>query len=94
VWRAIVWWLAGPLPILVVIVLMLWAPRVKRHWLKILLRIGGGLSASFLVGVLGLGLLFSSGDPKPQYQATIPRVGCIGRLSCIRLVFSAGTFPR
>ena len=58
-WRAMAWWLAGPIPILIVIVLMLWAPRIKRQWLKTLLRIGGGLAASFLVVVIGFGLLLT-----------------------------------
>ena len=68
--REIAWWLAGPVPILIVIVLMLWAPRVKRHWLKVLLRVFGGLAASFVVVIVGFGLLFSLGDPKPQYQTS------------------------
>jgi hypothetical protein len=69
-WRAMAWWLAGPIPILIVIVLMLWAPRVKRRWLKILLRTGGGLAASFLLVMIGFGLLLTWGDSKPQYRTT------------------------
>ena len=67
-WRAIAWWLVGPIPIVIVIVLMLWAPFVKRGWLKILLRVSGGLASAFVVVVVGFGLLISLGDPKPQYQ--------------------------
>lgn len=67
-WRGIAWWLVGPIPVLIVIVLLLWAPRVRWPWLKILLRIIGGLAASFLIVVIGFGLLFTWGDPKPQYQ--------------------------
>ena len=66
--RTIAWWLIGPIPILIVIVLMLWAPRVKRQWMKNLLRIVGGLTACFLVAIIGIGLLITSGDPKPKYQ--------------------------
>lgn len=69
-WRALAWWLAGPLHVLALLVLMLWAPRVKRRWLKTLLRTGGGLAASFLVAIFGLGVLFSAGDPRPQYRST------------------------
>src|ERR1022692_3091354 len=89
-WRAIAWWLAGPIPILIVIVLMLWAPGVKRQWLKIVLRIGGGLAASFLVAVVGLGLLFSSGDPKPQYRTTDSPSG----LHRATLMYQAGFLGR
>jgi hypothetical protein len=67
-WREIAWWLAGPIPILIVIALMLWAPRVRRYWLKVPLRIFGGLAASFVVAVVGFGFLLSLGDPKPQHH--------------------------
>jgi len=67
-WREIAWWLAGPIPILIVIALMLWAPRVRRYWSKVLLRIFGGLAASFVVVVVGFVFLLSFGDPKPQYH--------------------------
>jgi hypothetical protein len=67
-WRGIAWWLVGPIPVLIVIALMLWAPRVRWQWLKILLRIIGGLAASFLIVVIGFGLLLTWGEPKPQYQ--------------------------
>jgi hypothetical protein len=89
-WRAIAWWLAGPIPILIVIVLMLWAPRVKRRWLKMLLRIGGGLAASFLVVVIGFGILLTWGDPKPQYQ-TISSPNGLHRAT---LMYQAGFLGR
>ena len=49
---------------------MLWAPRVRWQWLKILLRIIGGLAASFLLVMIGFGLLLTWGDSKPQYRTT------------------------
>jgi hypothetical protein len=85
-----VWWLAGPIPILVVIVLMLWAPRVKREWLKTLLRIGGGLAASFLVVLIGVGALLTWGEPKPQYQTTSSPNG----LHQATLIYQAGFLGR
>jgi hypothetical protein len=89
-WRGIAWWLVGPIPVLVVIVLMLWAPRVRWQWLKVLLRIIGGLAASFLIVVIGFGLLLSGGAPKPQYQ-TIDSPNGLHRAT---LMYQAGFLGR
>lgn len=89
-WRGIAWWLVGPIPVLIIIVLMLWAPLVRWQWLKILLRVIGGLAAAFLAVFIGLGLLFTSGDPKPQYQ-TIDSPSGLHRAT---LIYQAGFLGR
>lgn len=63
-------WLAAPFLIIVVIVLMLWAPKVKWLWLRVILRIVGGCAALFALAVVGLAALLVSGDPKPQYRVS------------------------
>lgn len=59
--------LALPGLVLVVIVLLLWAPAIRWRWLRILLRIVGGGSAALLVLVASVAFLLSG--PKPKYRA-------------------------
>jgi|SRR5580700_5788033 hypothetical protein len=58
--------LAVPGLVLVVIVLLLWAPAIKLRWLRILLRTVGGAATLFVLVAASIGLLLS-GYPKPEY---------------------------
>lgn len=64
-------WLAVPALFVVLIILMLWAPGIRRRSLRLSLRITGGLIALFVVVVLGpplfLGFLFYAGTPRAQF---------------------------
>lgn len=60
-------WLAAPAMFLIMVALMLWAPNIRRRWLLILLRVTGGVAASFFVALVCLGLGLAAGMPKPQY---------------------------
>lgn len=94
-------WLAAPLLIIVVIVFMLWAPKIKWLWLRVASRIVGGAAALFVLAVIGLALLLSSGNPKPQFRvsesptgrhkATLTyQAGFLGRDSSLVTVVSKG----
>ena len=64
-------WVAVPALLVALTILMLWAPGIRRRWLRFSLRITGALITLFVVVVLGpplfLGFLFSVGNPKAQY---------------------------
>ena len=83
-------WLAGPVLFLVVIALMLWAPAIRRRWLRILLRSVGGAAAFFVLFILSFGLLLNSGAPKPQYRTLKSPNG----LHQATLMYSAGFLGR
>jgi hypothetical protein len=53
---------------LAVIALMLWAPRVRWFWVRVLLRLIGGAAALLVLVVFGFVALISSKDPKPEYR--------------------------
>ena len=61
-------WLFGLLFVLVLLALMLWAPGIKWRWLRMSLRIVGGVAAAIIVPVVGFALLLRLDDPKPQYR--------------------------
>ena len=57
--------LALPGLVLVVIVLLLWAPAIGWRWLRIVLRMVGGAAALLVLVLVSIGWLFSS---KPEYR--------------------------
>ena len=59
--------LALPGLVLVIVVLLLWAPAIKWRWLRILLRIVGGAAALFVLVAASIGLLLCC-SAKPQYR--------------------------
>jgi hypothetical protein len=61
-------WMAGPALVLAVIVLLVWAPAVKWRWLRIVLRVFGGMAALCALVAVGLGMALNWGNPKPQYR--------------------------
>ena len=57
--------LALPCLVLVVIVVLLWAPAVGWRWLRIVLRMVGGAAAILVLVLVSIGWLFSG---KPEYR--------------------------
>lgn len=70
--EALLPWLVGPFKevtiILVVVGLMLWAPRIRWLWLRVTLRVIGGAVALFVFVVVIFALLLNSGNTKPIYR--------------------------
>jgi hypothetical protein len=81
--------LALPGLVLVVIVLLLWAPAIRWRWLRILLRIVGGSAALFVLVGASIGLLLS-GDPKPHYR-TLDSPNALNRAT---LMYESGFLGR
>ncbi len=53
--------------VLTIIVVLIWAPGVKRRWLQMVLRVIGGTALACIFIVVGLGILLNSGM-KTQYR--------------------------
>ena len=69
-WNKIRWlqWLIEPAFILIVSALLIWAPGIRRRWLRALSRAVGASAALFVLGIACFGMLLTSGDPMPQYR--------------------------
>lgn len=48
--------------------LMLWSPRVKWFWVRVVLRVVGGAMGLLVLAAVGLGLLMNAGNPGPQFR--------------------------
>jgi hypothetical protein len=59
-------WLVWPAAVLAIVVLLLWAPGVKRRWLQIVLRVVGGTAVACILIVVAIGVAFNSGSPETQ----------------------------
>lgn len=73
IWNRLVYdrWLIVPFLFIAVIVLMLWAPKVKWLWIRVILRIVGGVASVFVVFLVGFAALLTSSAPKSQYRTVI-----------------------
>jgi len=60
-------WLVWPAVILTIIVVLIWAPGIKRRWLQIVLRVIGGTALACVCIVVGMGIVLNSGM-KTQYR--------------------------
>lgn len=60
------WWMAWPILLLVITALMVWAP-VRLRWVRITVRLIGGVVLFCLVSAASVGLLLNSGNPKPEH---------------------------
>lgn len=83
-------WLAWPILILVVIVLLIWAPGIKIRWLLIAMRLVGGAAALCIFALLSFPLMLIAGRPKPQYRTVISPTGS----HAATLKYSAGFLGR
>jgi len=61
-------WLVWPAVVLAIIVVLIWAPGIKRRWLQIVLRVLGGAAVACILVVVAIGVALSSGGPKTQYR--------------------------
>ena len=62
---------ASAIACVALVVLLLWAPKLRKRWLRIASRVLGVAAAvplAILVPAFFLGLLLSSGDPPPVYR--------------------------
>jgi glucan phosphoethanolaminetransferase (alkaline phosphatase superfamily) len=82
--------LIGVLFALVLLIFMLWAPRIKWRWLRISLRVVAGVAAILIVPVAGLALLFVATDAKPEYRTVNSPTG----LHQATLMYHAGFLGR
>ncbi len=64
-------WLFELAGIFSLIALSLWAPGLKWRWLRIAFRVAGGVALLYVLAIVAIGMLLSSGDPKPQYRTII-----------------------
>jgi hypothetical protein len=83
-------WVAWPILVLVVIVLLIWAPGIKIRWLRISLRLVGGAAALFAVVLLSFPLMLIAGQPEPEYRTFISPTGS----HAATLKYSAGFLGR
>ena len=51
-----------------IIALMLWAPRVKWLWVRVVLRVVGGVAGLFALIFVGFGVLLIADNPKPEIR--------------------------
>ncbi len=59
-------WLVWPAVVLLIVVLLIWAPGVKPRWLQIVLRVLGGTAVACILAVVAIGVAFNSGSPETQ----------------------------
>jgi hypothetical protein len=64
-------WLCVACLVLVVILLLMWAPGVRWRWPRIVLRVLGGAALLCALLVVGLGVAMNAGDPRPEYLTVI-----------------------
>jgi hypothetical protein len=66
--------LRWPALVLAVVVLLIWAPAVRWRWLRIVLRVLGGMAALYILMVVGIGMALN-GNSKPQYRTVMSPKG-------------------